>query len=192
MVNALSDAVGNRQDTGISVLVLVIQLVVRMLWLGMLVALMMTTSTWRSGATDSLVFDFCGLMSVNAIGLVVSMFLRVYRVMISALPRRVCPYMIDYDAQPAPFLSRPRAPTQRCEPLTAPPVRCLSQFPSIREVHQDAGYQVLLLVNVMTSLLQYYATISAAYRMGGGRYFRDSPTRQLTKTALFGVIRSGR
>ena len=86
MINALSDAVSNRETTGISVLVLVVQLVLRMSWLGVIVAMMMTTSTWRSGATDSLVFDFCGVLSINAIGLVLSMFLRVYRVMLSALP----------------------------------------------------------------------------------------------------------
>mmetsp|Transcript_44889 Transcript_44889/g.124502 ORF Transcript_44889/g.124502 Transcript_44889/m.124502 type:complete len:138 (-) Transcript_44889:118-531(-) len=136
-----------------SVLVLVLQLFVRMAWLGTCVALMMTTSTWRAGATDSLVFDFCGVLAVNSIGLVISMFLRVYRVMIAALPDR---------------------------------------FPTVQQYHEDAGYQALLLVNVMTSLVQYVVTISAAYRMGEGRYFRDSRTHRLTKMPIVGAIRSGR
>ena len=81
--NALADAVVARQSTGMAVLVLVIQLVVRMSWLGTCAAILTTTATWRTGATDSLVFDFCGVLAVNSIGLVICMFLRVYRVIAS-------------------------------------------------------------------------------------------------------------
>ncbi|KAL1520271.1 hypothetical protein AB1Y20_023739 [Prymnesium parvum] len=143
IINAVADAVTSAQDTGISVLVLVLQLAVRLIWFGTVVALMMTTSAWRRGAMDSLVLDFCGMLAINSIGLVVCMSLRVYHVMISSLP---------------------------------------NEFPTIREYHEDAGYQTLLLVNLIVSLVQYYATISAAYHMGKGRYFKDSVERTVLAT----------
>ena len=65
------------------------------------------------------------------------------------------------------------------------------QFPSVKEYWDDAGYSALLMVNIIVSLVQYYATISAAYQMGEARYFRDTRRRRTTQTTLFGAIRSG-
>ena len=135
-------------------------------------------AAWRAGAVDTLLLDFCGMLAVNSIGLVISMFLRVYRVMISSLPDQV----------------RLRSPVRlNCTRLmlsqhlcASRPRRCCScanrvpggaQFPTVKEYHDDAGYHTLLLVNAVISLLQYYVTASAAYRMGRGKYFRDTRGR---------------
>lgn len=66
------------------------------------------------------------------------------------------------------------------------------QFPTVKEYWEDASYCALLLCHIMMSLVQYYSTISAVYRMGGSRYFHEAPGRRLTKSPVFGVIRSSR
>lgn len=89
ITNAVADAMASQQSSATSVLVLVVQLVIRLSWLGACVALMMTTAFWRIGAMDSLVLEFCGMLSANSIGLVVSTCFRVYRVMMASHPDQV-------------------------------------------------------------------------------------------------------
>lgn len=81
LINGLADANESRQSQTWVILVLAAQLFVR---IGCFTTSVQLLASSSSSWMDELLVDFCGLLSVSLIGLILALFLRVYRVMLSS------------------------------------------------------------------------------------------------------------
>ena len=90
-INATADANTQQMTTAWASLILVGQVFVRICCVGMVVAALSTSRTWR----DDFLLEFCGVFAVSLVGIIVLLFLRVYCVVLASFPSTF-PSVIDY------------------------------------------------------------------------------------------------
>ena len=91
IINATADTTAERQTTWRAASVLAVQVLIRVGCMISTVGLLSSSRTWR----DDLLLEFCGLFAISLVGLITCLFLRVYRVTLSAFPSRF-PTVLDY------------------------------------------------------------------------------------------------
>jgi hypothetical protein len=91
VINATSDASGERLTRSVAIVVMVAQLLVRIACMFTTVGLLSSSGSWN----DEFLLRYCGVFAVSLIGLVLCLFLRVYRVTLASFPSRF-PSVLDY------------------------------------------------------------------------------------------------
>lgn len=137
-INANADANATRFTQVSAVLALAGQVITRLGAMAATVGLLGTSGQWR----DDFLLEFCGLFAVSLIGMIVCLFLRVYRVTLASYPSNF-DSVVDYWHHP----------------------------------EYGALYCAMLVVHIVLSLLYYYYSIRAAYRMGSSRHAAESAAR---------------
>lgn len=90
-INATVEAEFERSTTLWTALTLGVQIVVRVACICTTVSILSASRAWR----DDFLLDFCVLFAVSLIGLIMCLFLRVYRVTMATFPSRF-PTVLDY------------------------------------------------------------------------------------------------
>ena len=83
-ITATADTMEVVQTQGETIVVLAAQLVTRLLLLLVAISMLASTPTLRAGNLDSLMLAFRSFFAVQLLGVLVCLFLRVYRVMLSS------------------------------------------------------------------------------------------------------------
>lgn len=90
-INSTADATYQLLTRTDTILVLVLQLFVRVSCFLTLIGMLASSRRWR----DEFIVQYCGVFSVSLIGLIVCLFLRVYRVTLASYPSRF-PTVLSY------------------------------------------------------------------------------------------------
>ena len=84
-INASADSIGAAMTKPTAILVLIAQLLVRLCCFFTTVGMLAASRSWR----DEFLLQYCGLFAVSLAGLIIGLFLRVYRVTLAAYPSRL-------------------------------------------------------------------------------------------------------